>query len=488
MNGLYYGDNLEVLKKYIPDGSVDLIYLDPPFNSKTDYNILFKEPGGKLSTAQITAFEDTWHWTGETESMFQDIVDIASADVVEMMRCFRQFVGLNDVMAYLVMMCIRLVELARVLRDTGSIYLHCDPTSSHYLKILMDTIFGKRNFRNEIVWCYETGGRAKRHFPKKHDIILWYSKSENYKFSYSAIALQRDTSTMHEPVLYDEDGKPYQRNIKHGKEYRYYLDLGVLPNDWWVDLQALNPAAKERLGYPTQKPEALLERIIKASSNEGDTVLDPFCGCGTTIAVAQKLNRNWIGIDITHLATNLIKSRLKDTYGLEPNKDYTVKGEPEDLSGARELASQNRYQFQWWALSLIDVGPYRDKKKGADRGIDGIFHFSDGKNEFKKAIVSVKSGKVQVKDIRDLGHVINREQAEIGVFITLEQPTREMLREATASGFYRSAFNNRDYPKMQLFTIEDLLSGKKPEVPLQLPVFKRAQRYRPETPNGELSF
>jgi site-specific DNA-methyltransferase (adenine-specific) len=463
-NALYYGDNLRILSEYVPDNSIDLIYLDPPFNSKADYNILFKEPTGESSEAQITAFEDTWHWTEETEATFQEIVKTASANVIEMMTAFRQFVGLNDVMAYLTMMCIRLVELKRVLKPSGSIYLHCDPTASHYLKILMDTVFGKKNFRNEIVWCYTSGGVSKRYFGKKHDTILFYTRSDQYYF---------------QPVYRPYSEKTVKRGLTKVKEKYFEKGLrkeGALFQDWWEIQPILSPTSKERLGYPTQKPEVLLERIIRVSSKESDLVLDPFCGCGTTIAVAQRLRRSWIGIDITHLAINLIKWRLKDMFGLQSKKDYTVIGEPEDLAGAKELASQNRYQFQWWASSLIDAKPYRDKKKGSDTGIDGFVYFHDEKDKIGKGIVQVKSGKVSVKDARDLGHVIEREKAQIGLLITLEQPTREMKKEAAGKGLYESKAFKGKFPRIQILTIEDLLSGKTPSTPPRISVYKNAQR------------
>ncbi len=469
-NALYYGDNLGILQEYIPDNSIDLIYLDPPFNSKADYNILFKEPTGKPSEAQITAFEDTWHWTEETEAAFQEIVETAPANVIEMMTAFRKFVGLNDVMAYLTMMCIRLVELKRVLKDSGSIYLHCDPTASHYLKILMDTIFGKRSFRNEIIWCYRGAGYPKKDFGRRHDVIFRYSKTANYVFNLDDVREEYAEATK-------ERFKHYIGNVRNGKDFgvQSLHTMGKQPDDWW-QIQPIAPSAKERLGYPTQKPEALLEKIIKASSNEMEKVLDPFCGCGTSIAVAHRLKRKWVGIDVTHLAINLIKYRMKHMFGLEVKKDYTVVGEPQDLAGAKELASQNRYQFQWWASSLIDAKPYCDKKKGADTGIDAIVYFHDEKDKIGRAIVQVKSGKVSVKDIRDLGHVIDREDAQIGIFITLEKPTREMKKEAAGKGYYESKTFNGKFPRIQILTIEDLFSGKKPSTPPSLSVYKKAER------------
>ncbi len=457
-NVLYYGDNLDILRRYIKDETIDLIYLDPPFKSNQDYNVLFKEQNGSRSAAQIRAFEDTWEWNEDSARAYQEIVE-SGGKVAEAMLAFRTYLAENDMMAYLAMMAPRLIELKRVLKDTGSTYLHCDPTASHYLKILMDAVFGPVNFKNEIVWCYETGGRATTSFPKKHDIILRYGRTKRAAFYYDNVALPRDPSTMHEVILTDENGRKYQRNIKGGKEYRYYLDKGVLPNDWWTDIQALNPAAKERLGYPTQKPEALLERIIKACSKEGDTVLDPFCGCGTTIAVAERLKRCWIGIDITHLAVALMKHRLKDMFG-EKIK-YKVVGEPVSLPDAKTLAENDPYQFQWWALGLVGARPV-EQKKGADKGIDGRLYFHDEagpKAKTKQIIISVKGGeKVTVSQLRDLRGVIDRENAEIGVLISMTKPTRDMRKEAASAGFYKSAWGK--HPRLQLLTIEELLSGK----------------------------
>jgi len=430
LNTLYYGDNLTILRRYFPNESVDLIYLDPPFNSNASYNILFKEPGtgGEQSAAQITAFDDTWHWTLETEQAFQEIVKTAPATVVNLMTALKDAIHRNDLLAYLTMMCIRLLELKRVLKQTGSLYLHCDPTASHYLKILLDAIFGKENFRNEIVWLYKGRELSHRNYNKKHDIIFFYTKSDKYRFNWEAILEPLEESSKKALARYkDEKGYFIVRYKKGGgfapieKEgegtYRQYVPKGVPPRDWFYADYARK---SELLGYRTQKPEALLERIIKASSNEGDTVLDPFCGCGTAVVAAHRLNRKWIGIDITHLAINLIKGRLKDNF---PEIELKAAvGEPVDLAGAEALALQNRYQFQWWALSLVDARPFGDKKKGADTGIDGFLFFNDA-GETKKAVVQVKSGKVGVSQIRELNAVVAREKAEMGFFLTLKTPT-----------------------------------------------------------------
>jgi len=464
-NKLYYGDNLKILRDYIKDESINLIYLDPPFNSKANYNILYKEPTGEASRAQITAFEDTWHWGVDATTTFQEIVDTAPPNVVEMMLAFKKFIGTNDVMAYLTMMCIRLIELKRVLKNTGTIYLHCDPTASHYLKILMDTIFGKSNFINEIIWAYRGGGTPKKDFGRRHDVILRYSKTEDYLFYPDSVRIPYQAEG-----LGRTDDAMWGKHKGTDKVYKPH-PLGKVPEDWWL-MNIINANDPERLGYPTQKPESLLERIINASSRPGDVVLDPFCGCGTSIAVAQRLKRKWVGIDVTHLAINLIKLRMNDMFKIKPKTDYMVIGEPEDLDGAIELASQNRYQFQWWSVSLIEnARPYQDKKKGSDTGIDGIVYFEGD----KKAILQVKSGHVSVKDIRDLGHVIDRENAEIGIFITLEEPTAPMKKEALQKGFYKSDFFKKDYLKIQILTTKNLLQGKKPDVPLQMEMLKKAK-------------
>jgi DNA modification methylase len=514
-NVLYYGDNLDILRKYIPDNSIDLIYLDPPFNSKATYNVLFKEPSGKPSQAQMEAFEDSWHWGMESEKALQEIAasKIAPAEVKELMAVLPKLVGgRNDMLAYLTMMCIRLIELKRVLKDTGSIYLHCDPTASHYLKILMDTIFGVMNLRNEIIWKRTTSHgdwkQGAKQLGRVHDTILFYSKSESNTWNTPFIPFSEEqinqqyyktdsanrryrlvTPTAKKPggdTSYEWKGvKPpkgrfwaytkakmeemdknkqlYYSNT--GQPYIiYYLDErpGVAAQSVWTDISPMSPTSKERLGYATQKPEALLERIIKASSNEGDVVLDPFCGCGTAVVVAEKLKRKWIGIDITHLAIGLMKWRLKN---IVPMPEFKVVGEPKDLASAVQLADENKYQFQWWAVSHIGGQPYGDKKKGADSGIDGFIYYMDEKDKIKKAIVSVKGGKnVSVSMIRDLGHVIEREKADIGIFLTLEEPTRPMLEEAAQKGFYHSPLG-RDYPRIQILTIGDTFQGKWPNIP-----------------------
>jgi len=470
-NVLYYGDNLEILQKYISDESVDLIYLDPPFNSNATYNVLFKEPTGAPSQAQISAFEDTWHWGLESERALQEIATstIASAEVKEFMSVLPKMVGKRtDMAAYLTIMCIRLIELQRVLKDTGTLYIHCDPSASHYLKLLLDQIFKPQNFRREIIWSMETSSGFKSQanmWVRGHDTILMYKKGKNYTFNKNFFRLDERTIRRYDKV--DDEGRQYKIYYERDKEPRIvYLDhsKGRPITDVWTDIISFQTVNRgpEYLGYATQKPEALLERIIEASSNEGDIVLDPFCGCGTAIVAAQRLNRKWIGIDITHLAIGLMKWRLKN---MSPAPSFKVIGEPKDLASAVELANQNKYQFQWWAVHEIGGQPYGNKKKGADTGIDGYLYYMDEKNKIKKAIISVKAGKnINVSMIRDLGHVIDREKVDIGIFVTLEKPTGPMKKEAAMKSFYHSPLG-KDYPRIQILTIEDIFQGKSPDIP-----------------------
>jgi site-specific DNA-methyltransferase (adenine-specific) len=505
-NVLYYGDNLDILrnKEYFPDECVDLIYLDPPFNSKKDYNILFKENGGIESEAQIKAFTDSWHWTQKAQDTYQDIIINGPLKIGKLMDALNETLGHNDVMAYLVMMTARLLELHRVLKPTGSLYLHCDPTASHYLKLVLDQIFGPVNFKNEIVWKRTSAHNDSGVFGNAHDILLYYTKSDifvqnkqyqeydddylesHYRFKDGKGRLFRTGDLTAKGLSgggysYEWHGVnglwrcPIERmrelekqgRIRYTKtgtaEYIRYLDEmpGMPTQDVWDDISPINSQAKERLGYQTQKPLELLERIISASSRKGDIVLDPFCGCGTAVVAAQKLKRKWIGIDVTHLAINLMRVRLKDSFNIKAE----VIGEPEDLSGAKELASQpDKYQFQWWALGLVGARPAGEKKKGADKGIDGVISFLDDPTDKpKRAIVQVKSGHVHVKDIRELKDVSSKEA--MGIFITLEEPTDEMVKEAIGAGSYHSPIWNKDYARIQILTIDELLHGKNVDMP-----------------------
>ncbi|NUO20260.1 restriction endonuclease [bacterium] len=506
MNTLYYGDNRDILPRYIKDESVDLIYLDPPFKSNQDYNVLFAEQSGEKSAAQIMAFEDTWHWDMRAQAWFEKIVE-RNDKVSDLLIAFRRFLGDNDMMAYLANMAPCLVELRRVLKPTGSIYLHCDPTASHYLKLLMDAVFGAVNFRNEITWKRTSAHNDPKRFGNNADIVLYYAKSDKFTWNPIYVPHSKEYEARFRNV--DPDGRRWMDDNLSAKglsgggyEYEYkgvtslwrcplvtmkkldkenrlhftnrggirlkrYLDenKGAVLQSIWDDIPPINSQAAERLGYPTQKPEALLERIIKASSNEGDVVLDPFCGCGTAVAVAQKLNRKWVGIDITHLAITLIKKRLRDSFGDEIEKQYKVIGEPVDLKGAIELAEQDKYQFQWWALGLVGARP-EEQKKGADRGIDGRRTFFEGKDRHPEQIlISVKGGKTSSPHVRDLVGTMKREKAALGLLITLNEPTRDMIKEAASAGFYTSEYSGTKHAKLQILTIERLLEGHKPDLP-----------------------
>lgn len=523
MNSLYFGDNLNILREHLPSESVDLIYLDPPFNSKRDYNLLFKSPKGHDSDAQITAFEDSWHWGEQAEREFKDLLRQPNTMVAEMMQALRKFLGENDMMAN------RLLELHRVLKPTGSLYLHCDPTASHYLKVVLDGVFGKENFRNEITWKRQSAHNdATTKFAAVTDIILFYHKTKNSRFKVVRVPLDAEyvekqyrhhdgegrlyrLDNLRSPnprpnLTYDYKGyQPHPNGWAVSKKrmeeldaqgrlhfpknpdgriaLKRYLDEneGAAVSNLWDDILPLHGSASEILGYPTQKPLALLERIIQASSNEGDVVLDPFCGCGTAVHAAEKLKRKWIGIDITHLAIHLIERRMKSAF---PDHTFAVHGTPKDIGGARDLAARDKYEFQNWACSLVDAQPYRGGKKGADSGIDGQLYFDDDKKTSKRIIVSVKGGEnVNVAMIRDLKGVMEREKVEITFFITLTEPTKPMVTEAASAGFYSSPMG-RDYPKLQILTIEGLLNGKDqpryPDLTLGGLTFKDAKKERKE--------
>ena len=530
-NTLFYGDNLPILRDYIADESVDLIYLDPPFNSNRNYNVLFKDESGQQSEAQITAFEDTWHWNQKAEESYRELVMQSPVHISKMISALHDFIGANQMMAYLMMMAIRLVELHRVLKPTGSLYLHCDPTASHYLKIILDTVFGAQNFRNEIIWQRTNAkSNAFTRFATNHDVILRYTKTEkatwNAQYTTHSAAYIAEFYHFIEP----ETGRHYtlgdltnpNRNrpnltyeflgitrvwrwTKDRMQEAYdkglvvqsqpgtvprlkrYLDEqeGMPVSDVWADIRPVQSQSKELLGYPTQKPLALLERIITVSSNAGDIVLDPFCGCGTAIAAAQKLGRKWIGIDITHLSIALQKYRLQEMF---PEIQFKVVGEPEDIGAARQLARDDRYQFQWWALSLIKAKPLggqegsRTGKKGSDKGIDGVITFIDDETgKAKRALVQVKSGHVTASQVRDLVGTVQRENAALGIFITLEPPSQPMITEAVSAGFYQLpgwGFS-KEFPRIQILTIDDLLHQRADaKIPSQTRTFKRAGRVK----------
>jgi DNA modification methylase len=526
-NTLFYGDNLAILREHIADESVDLVYLDPPFNSNANYNLLFKAPDGHQSQAQIEAFDDSWHWNDPAEQAFDDVMQSGNSDAAEMLRAMRSFLKENDMMAYLTMMAVRLIELHRVLKPTGSLYLHCDPTASHYLKILLDAVFGPKQFRTEISWkrqsAHNDAKQGRVQYGNVRDVIFFYSKASEWTWNWLYTAYDesylRDFYKHIEPETGrkfrlsditgpggEAKGNPSYELLGITRHWRYsksraeelvrtgrivqarvgrvpaekrYLDemKGVALQNDWSDINP--PPRKEYLGYGTQKPVALLERIISASSNEGDLVLDPFCGCGTTVHAAQKLNRRWIGIDVTHLAIHLIQRRLKDAF---PKITFEILGVPKDLGGARALAVQDKYEFQKWALAMIDAQPYKGGKKGGDGGVDGFLYIKPDGKKTEKVIVSVKGGQsLNPAMVKDLIVTVDQEGAKMGVFLTLEPATKGMATQAAAAGFFKTDYGQ--FPKIQIVTVEQLFG---PSNPLHLPwqdtsVFKKAKRETTET-------
>lgn len=459
---LFYGDNLNVLTRHVADESVDLIYLDPPFNSARDHNLLFSEQDGRRSEEQVKAFKDTWQWDATAVAGFRELVE-RGGKLADTMQAFRLVVGQSDMLAYLTMMAPRIVQLHRVLKPAGSLYLHCDSVASHYLKLLLDAVFKPTNFRNEVIWRYRRWPTTARQFQKMHDVLLFYSKSDSKERAFHTLY---GYESLAPSTLATFGTKKQKADFSSGRRKPGVEEAessGPPMSDVW-EVGIIAPIAKERMGYPTQKPEKLLERVILASSNEGDVVLDPFCGCGTAVAVAHRLKRQWIGIDITHLAINLIRRRLKDAFGYDVP---SVKGEPTGMASARALAMENRYQFQWWALGLVDARPTADEeKKGADRGIDGRLFFYDNpdpKADRRQIIFCVKSGGVTVRDVRDLASVIATENAAIGVLITLEPPTRPMRTCAAEQGTFETWTGA--YARVQIITIEELFAGARVQYP-----------------------
>jgi site-specific DNA-methyltransferase (adenine-specific) len=536
-NQLYYGDNLDILRDHVADESVDLVYLDPPFNSNRNYNVLFREKSGEESPSQIEAFTDTWAWNMDAEYAYNELTTNPPANLAAMIEAMRQFIGTNDMMAYLVMMAQRLSELHRVLKPTGNLFLHCDPTASHYLKILLDTVFGVKNFRNEITWKRRHGLSSAVHesvrFGNVTDTILFYAKTESARFhpQYNSNLPEYQEYIRKSFTQVDENGRLYQATSLTNPAYRpnlIYEYKGYPPpaNGWmitkakmeqwdsegrihfprdpkgrlrrksyadelkgmpiqtlWDDIEQLGAHDAERLGYPTQKPLALLERIISAGSSPGDVVLDPFCGCGTAIAAAQKLGRRWIGIDITHLAVTLVKTRMVDHFGKDILDDLEIHGEPRDMGAAQALFDADPFQFEWWALSLVRAMPGNDQKKGSDKGIDGIIRFHvDNSGKAKRAIVQVKGGKVQSKEVRDLRGTMEREKAELAILITLQSPTKDMNQEAAGAGVYTTP-TGQVFPKIQILTVDELLQGKEARVPSTHDTFKKASRIKGNRPD-----
>lgn len=534
-NVLYYGDNRLVLREHIAAECVDLVYLDPPFNSNAHYNVLFKTPEGAASEAQAGAFQDTWHWSEQAEMAYDELIAVGGP-TAELVTALRGFLGTSDMMAYLANMAIRLHEMRRVLKPTGSLYLHCDANASHYLKILLDGIFGSENFRGEIIWRRTNAHNFKaKRFQRAHDTLLYYTKGKHFTFN---VQYQPYSNAQLKRYKKDKNGRYYKAEnltfstANKSRQFRWrgtkppphrswgasleqleewwasgriltkkdgtprmdglivYLDEmpGKPVDSVWTDIDRIPNTSAERIGYPTQKPIELLKRIIRASSNEGDVVLDPFCGCGTTVHAAQELGRTWIGIDVAHYAVGVIEDRLRRQFG--ENVQFSVVGRPMEIEGARDLAKRDKYQFQWWANWLVGVQNYREHRKGADGGVDGIIYFRNGPLGTGRVIVSVKGGDaIGPEMIRSLAGTVEREKAELGLFVCLAQPSTRMKKEAAAAGICKTAHGK--FPRIQIATVEDLLQGRAPNLPPRYevtPSEKAISRGRAKAREPQLEF
>jgi site-specific DNA-methyltransferase (adenine-specific) len=544
-NKLFYGDNLEVLREHIASESVDLVYLDPPFNSNANYAILFRSPEGKGADAQISAFEDTWTWGPAASGALLDLPTYGNHNLHTLMKAMHQALGENPLMAYLAMMAVRLVELHRVLKPTGSLYLHCDPTASHYLKAVLDAVFGPTNFQNEVVWKRTSGHSSARRWGPAHDIILFYSKSDQYTWNPSVqqhdaehLASKYAAADAHDRFMAadltgagrraGDSGQPWRgfdpdkmgrhwavpkkvpddrldlsdwstlttqekldrldaADLIHWPKkeggfprFKRYLTAGAPIQDVITDIPPINSQAQERLGYPTQKPLALLERIIGASSRPGEVVLDPFCGCGTAIEASEKLGRHWLGIDITHLAIGLVEKRLDE--GFQGRAAFETIGSPQDLASAQRLAADDPHQFQHWITLKLGGYPWMGGKKGGDRGVDGYFYYLGDDASVKTGVISVKAGNhINPGMVRDLGRVMERDGHDLGLFVCAALPTKGIEQEASSHGLFETNFGGdlqqtQRYPKLQIFTMAELFQDRRPKLPPLISPNRRAAR------------
>jgi site-specific DNA-methyltransferase (adenine-specific) len=549
MNKLYFGDNLDILREYIPDESVDLIYLDPPFNSQAGYNVLFESRKSDAESAQAQAFRDSWSWLEDAQESYRELMGFGG-NTARLIDALKTALKESDMMAYLVMMAVRLRELHRKLKPTGSLYLHCDPTASHYLKVVLDGVFGPGAFKSEVIWKRTSAHSAAQRWADVHDCILFYSKTNDYVWnklfteyddSYKARYKHVDESgrrwaddnltgpgtrrgdsgapwkgfnptdkgvhwkisnkavfeaigeeagaklsTTHKLDVLDQHGLIHWPRSGGFPRFKRVLGKGLALQDLILDISPLNSQAQERTGYPTQKPLALLDRIIRASSNPGQVVLDPFCGCGTTVEAAEQADRQWIGIDIAVHAVKVIEGRLADLAEKRGRHvDYEIELLPRDFASAVKLAERDKYQFQWWANYLFNPHALRERgKKGADRGIDGELFFPNGPGRpWGRMLTSVKGGKIELDDIRAFAHVLDTEKAEMGLFICLHKPTEKMRTEAIREG--NAKVVHGDMPKLQIVSIEDWFKGQNPPIlpPLEhLPSAAFSNRRRRPSP------
>ncbi len=447
---LHLGDNLAAMREMQAE-SVDLVYLDPPFSSQRRYKIVFRGPAALKPRAHLPAFEDVWTWDDATNALYDEL---ARGDHGERVgNAISALIGLapgDHLTAYLVNLAPRIVEIKRVMRRTGTAYLHCDPTASHYLKVLMDAVFGRENFRNEIVWCYRGGGVPRQDFARKHDVILRYTMSDRYTFN-PQFTEYSEAST---ELVASRGGVSIDDRVRD-------LERGAHMPDWWSDINSLQTWSQERTGYPTQKPLNLLERIIRASSNEGDVVLDPFCGCGTTLIAAERLKRSWIGIDIEPMALKVLHSRFNRA---DFDTQIEVLGLPStnpfDDDAWKALAESDPYKFERAVISQIDnCIPWRDRQAD-DKGIEGVMRFPVGGGETRHTILNVKGGRsITPAIIRDLTKTIEREAHNgvlAGVLVCAYEPTPMMVEAARLAGEFQAL--GQTYPRISIITTQQLFS------------------------------
>ncbi|WP_299680556.1 site-specific DNA-methyltransferase [uncultured Roseobacter sp.] len=535
-NAFYFGDNLHILREYIPDEVVDLVYLDPPFNSNASYNLLFRSPDkSKWADSQISTFDDTWSWGDVADEAFEDVLS-QGGKAADVLSSLRLILGTNDMLAYLTMMTARLVELHRILKPTGSLYLHCDPTASHYLKIVLDGIFGPQHYRTELSWrrqsAHNDGAQGRKQFGNVRDTIFFYTKSSKWTWNtlytdykqdyvdkfyrhiepktgrrfrlgditapggadpkkrnptYEFLGVKRywrySEARMHE--LYHE-GRIIQTRPGNVPQYKRYLDEmpGVALQNDWDDVKPLHGSSKEKLGYPTQKPLALLERIIGSSSNPGDTILDPFCGCGTTLHAAEEMGRSWIGIDVAVQSMHVVQDRLKHHFS---GVTYDVYGIPKSADGALWLAKNHPFKFEEWAVSAL--GAMHSGKFRNDGGIDGTFYYLTASDERSRGIVSVKGGRsLNPGMVRDLAGTVQtqrrltRDDKAIGVLICAHEPTKGMRDAAREFGKVDTLFG--DIPAIQIISVSDMFSGATINVPAMLDTVAAASIGRKKSPSS----
>lgn len=548
-NRLYYGDNLDVLRNKIASESVDLCYIDPPFNSKRNYFQIYNNQGGE-DRAQAQAFVDTWEWGDEADAGLAWITDIAqlqngklTEQTVELIKGLEKVLKRGSLLAYLIHMTLRIVEIHRVLKPTGSFYLHCDPTASHYLKLVLDAVFCGQggDFLNEIIWKRTSSHSSAQRWGPTHDTLLFYAKSPCYVWndvpqahSAAHIGAKYSTKDEHDNFMAadltgaelrtGDSGKPWRgfnpttlgrhwavpRKVPKDRvdlegwmqlstqskldrldeagliywpkkeggfpRFKRYINSGISIQSVITDIPPINSQAQERLNYPTQKPEALLERIIKASSNEGDVVLDAYCGCGTSVAVAQRLNRRWVGIDITYQSISLILYRFQKQFpdqfeDIEAN--ILLDGVPRDKESAVALANRKddrtRKEFEKWFILTYSRNQARiNEKKGADGGVDGIAYFLKDKGENGKAIFQVKSGKTGRGDLAKLNSDRIREKADFGILLCMDMPTKAMRDEIAAAGKYQHPLLNREDDRLQVITVAEIFAphNKRLDLPM----------------------